>query len=140
MFIQKRIFILFMSCIIYLMVYYRRIRGEREVKISRRLEKILFPFSAEGRAALFSIFMAVYLPIALLISYVVMLFPNVSVYSVNYTWYMCTVGILFIACAADIFYELPFMRGKKPLKFIVAVCAVFLILMGILNIAGGIFL
>ncbi len=140
MFIQKKIFILFMSCILYLMMYYRRIRGEREVKISRRLEKILFPFSAEGRAALASIFMAVYLPVALLISYLVMLFPKVTVYSVNYTWYMCTLGILFIACAVDIFYELPFMRGKKPLKFIVAVCAVFLILVGILNIAAGILL
>ncbi len=123
-----------MSCILYLMMYYRRIRGEREVKISRRLEKILFPFSAEGRAALASIFMAVYLPVALLISYLVMLFPKVTVYSVNY------LGILFIACAVDIFYELPFMRGKKPLKFIVAVCAVFLILVGILNIAAGILL
>lgn len=130
-FIEKRIFILLLSCIFYFMIYYRRIRGEREIKINYQLEKLLFPFSNEGRAALFSIVMAAYLPIALMISYIVMLVLNVDVYIVNYIWYLCTLGMLFIMGGVDILYELPLMRGGKLLKCIMGIFGFLLMASGI---------
>lgn len=135
LFIEKRIFILLMSCIFYLMIYYRRIRGEREIEISYQLEKILFPFSGEGRAALFSIAMAVYLPIALIISYVSMFGMHMDVYTVNYIWYIGTVSVLFIMAGVDILYELPLMRGGKPLKFIVGVLGILMVPLGLICMA-----
>lgn len=131
MLIEKRIFILLMSCVIYLAVYYRRIRGERELKINYLLEKILFPFSTEGRAALFSVIMAVYLWAAFFISYAAIFIWKVDVYAVNHKWYLVTVGVLFAAAGVDIFYELPLMKGGKLLKCVVAILGILMVLMGV---------
>lgn len=128
-------YILVVFCLLYLIVYSRRMEGERTIEISCRLEKILFPFSKKGKANLISIAMAVYLQTASIISYVSMFVLHVDMRTVNYIWLMGMLGLFFIMMGVATFYEISLMRGKIPLKFIMGIIGILMVLAGLICMA-----
>lgn len=117
--------ILVISIILYLLGYDRRVgRGERDMKINLLLEKILFPFSKMGKAALISIIIAAYIEFSLPVSYIAIGILKAPVYKVNIIWNMGTASILFLGTGLSIFYEVPASGERKVLKAIVYMIAV----------------
>lgn len=117
--------ILAMSIFFYLVAYFRRVnQGDRDMKINPWLEKILFPFSKKGKAALISIIIVVYMELSLLVSYMAIGILKVSISKVNIIWDTGTFSMLFFGTGISIFHEMPASREGKVLKAITYVIAV----------------
>lgn len=124
-------YILLVSVILYLAAYARRIEpGERYIKITPFLEKILFPFSKEGEAALISIIIAAYIEVSLLISYAAMGILKLPADRVNTIWSMGTWSMLLLGTGVSIFHEVPASRERKALKILVYIIGAGCILGG----------
>lgn len=117
--------ILVLSIIFYLLAYDRRVdQGVRDMKINLLLEKVLFPFSKMGKAALISIIIAAYIECSMLVSYIAIGILKAPEYKVNFIWNMGTFSMLFLGAGISLFYELPASEERKVLKAIVYMIAV----------------
>lgn len=108
--------ILVLSLGFYFCSYYSRNRGTRGIKIPSLLEKILFPFSNEGQAALGSIIIAACMEVSLPVSYFLIIFLKFSENRVGYIWNRVAAGVVFLGSGIDIIYELPASQEGKLLK------------------------
>ena len=122
--------ILVLSLGFYFCIYYRRNRGIRGIMIPSLLEKILFPFSNEGEAALGSIIIAAYMEVSLPVSYLLIIFVKFPEFSVQYIWNRVTTGVIFLGIGIDVFYELPASRERKLLKAVAYLLAAGMIAYG----------
>ena len=129
--INEPYYILLISIILYVCAYRRRIRwGERDLPIAPLVEKILFPFSGEGEAALISIIIAAYIEVSLVLSYIAIGILQFPVKWVNFIWSMGTWCMLLLGTGISLFHELPASRGNIILKILGYVIAVWLVLWG----------
>ena len=102
---EKKYFIIIIGIIVYIIAYLRRNHSTRMFLINKKVERLLFPFSAEGGCTFISMFLAIYIEISVPVAYILIFLGKIPE-EVNGIWFKLLWAFLAVGGSVDLIYDI----------------------------------